>query len=111
MDSRFREFVDLFNREKFFEAHEVLESLWRATHDTDKDFYQGLIQLAAAMVHVRKNTPCLPAGRLPGAEDLYAKAERHFSKYPKYHCGLDCAKILSDVRKTLDLKTGFPKIT
>lgn len=104
MDSRFREFVDLFNQEKFFEAHEVLESLWRATYDTDKDFYQGLIQLAAAMVHVQKNTR-------PGAEDLYAKAERHFSKYPKYHCGLDCAKILSDVRKTLDLKTGFPKIT
>lgn len=110
MDSRFREFVVLFNQEKFFEAHEVLESLWRetkgtkGTKDTDREFYQGLIQLAASMVHVQKNT-------LPGAKDLYAKAKRHLSKYPKHHCGLVCDKILSDARKTLELKTGFPKIT
>ena len=104
MDGRFQEFISLFNQEKFFEAHEVLESLWRETQSPDREFYQGLIQLAAALVHIQKKTP-------PGAEYLYAKASKHLSRYPKYHCGLDCDKILRDVRMTLDLQNGFPKIT
>jgi uncharacterized protein len=103
MPDPLREFVELFNEEKFFEAHEVLELLWRKTKSPDRDFYQGLIQLAAALVHIQKGTP-------PGAEDLYAKAAKHLSKYPSYHCGLDCGKILADVRNAIDSKTGFPKI-
>lgn len=103
MEPRLREFIGLFNEEKFFEAHEVLELLWRETRNSDRDFYQGLIQLAAALVHIQKST-------LPGAEDLYAKASKHLSKYLPYHCDLDCGKILADVRNAIDSKTGFPKI-
>src|SRR5262245_11566976 len=103
MDPQLREFIELFNEEKFFEAHEVLELLWRQTQTSDRDFYQGLIQLAAAFVHIQKGTPS-------GAENLYAKAVKHLSKYPSYHCGLDCDKILAEVRHALDSKTGFPKI-
>lgn len=103
-DPRFTEFIKLFNAEKFFEAHEVLESLWREKPNSpDREFYQGLIQLAAAFVHIQKGTP-------PGAEDLYGKAQKHLSKYPKFHRGLDCDKILTDVRKTLHSHTGFPRI-
>jgi uncharacterized protein len=103
MEPRLREFIGLFNEEKFFEAHEVLELLWRETQNSDRDFYQGLIQLAAALVHIQKGTP-------PGAEDLYLKASKHLSKYPSFHLGLDYGKILSDVRATLDFKAGFPKM-
>lgn len=103
MEPRLQEFIQLFNEEKFFEAHEVLELLWRETKTSDRDFYQGLIQLAAAFVHIQKGTPS-------GAENLYAKAVHHLSKFPRYHCEIDCDKILSDVRKTLDLNSGFPKI-
>jgi predicted metal-dependent hydrolase len=103
MDERLREFAALFNEEKFFEAHEVLELEWRKTTGPDREFYQGLIQLAAALVHVQKNNPA-------GAEDLYAKALKRISQYPPYHCGVDCGKILADARRTLDLNTGFPKI-
>jgi uncharacterized protein len=43
--------VDLFNRGKFFAAHEALEDVWRAAGDDEKKFIQGLVQLAVAFHH------------------------------------------------------------
>jgi predicted metal-dependent hydrolase len=39
--------VDLFNRGDFFEAHEVLEEVWRSTRPEPRDLFQELIQVAA----------------------------------------------------------------
>jgi uncharacterized protein len=44
-------FVECWNDERFFEAHEVLEGLWMRTRDRRQ---QGLIQLAAALYHVQR---------------------------------------------------------
>lgn len=53
----FRLGIDLFNDEKYFEAHEVLESLWRIEKDMGQQLYlQGLIQACGHFVHLqRKN--------------------------------------------------------
>jgi hypothetical protein len=56
-DRRFVEFIQLFNSEKFFEAHEVLEELWLETKGTRKQFYQGLIQCAVAFAHWQRRNP------------------------------------------------------
>ena len=53
-DHRFEKFTVNFNAELFFEAHEVLEDLWRETKGPERDFYHGLIQVAAAYVHVQR---------------------------------------------------------
>ncbi len=45
---------DLFNNEEFFEAHEAWEKLWLMEHGRDRVFVQGLIQVAAHFVHLRK---------------------------------------------------------
>jgi predicted metal-dependent hydrolase len=49
------EFIRLFNEERFFEAHEVLEELWLVSNGEQKTFYQGLIQCAVALAHWKKN--------------------------------------------------------
>ena len=49
------EFIRLFNEERFFEAHEVLEELWLVSSGEQKTFYQGLIQCAVALAHWKKN--------------------------------------------------------
>ena len=49
--------VDLYHAGYLWEAHEVWEALWKASTDEGKrDFYQALIQIAAALikVHVRQ---------------------------------------------------------
>ena len=46
-DPAFREAIDLFNHQQFFECHEVLEDLWRPLPEgSEKLFLQGLIQIA-----------------------------------------------------------------
>ena len=67
------EAVVLFNAERFWEAHEVLESLWRVAEGTEKKLLQGLILVSAAFVHHQKDeskvalgvaAPSPPAPRL-----------------------------------------------
>ena len=44
-----------YNDEKYWECHEVLESVWKKTHEGEKDLVQGIILVAAALVHYQKN--------------------------------------------------------
>ncbi|WP_291767519.1 DUF309 domain-containing protein [Caldivirga sp. UBA161] len=48
----FKAFVSLFNEERFWEAHEVLEPTWRVSRDTN---VQGLIVAAASFVKIQEN--------------------------------------------------------
>jgi hypothetical protein len=41
----------LFNQGKFFDAHEVLEDVWRAAPASQKKFLQGVVQIAVAFHH------------------------------------------------------------
>lgn len=50
-----------FNNERFWECHEVLEGAWKKSSGEEKDLIQGLILVAAAMVHYQKyeNNICI----------------------------------------------------
>ena len=77
--------------------------MWRKTLGRERNFYQGLIQVAAALVHVQRGNP-------KGAEDLYGKALKHLGPYSSQHQGVDLDKIIRDTRKSLDISADFPKI-
>lgn len=53
--------VFYFNDERFWEAHEVLEGVWKKCYEGEKDLVQGIILVAAALVHFQKdeNSICL----------------------------------------------------
>ena len=63
-DPRYLAGVLLFNAHDYFEAHEVWEDLWAASHGTERRFYQGLIQAAVGLCHFSN-------GNLGGAAKLY----------------------------------------
>src|SRR5713226_4260844 len=42
---------EYFNNERFWECHEVLEGVWKNTHQGEKELVQGMILVAAALVH------------------------------------------------------------
>lgn len=50
-----------FNDERYWECHEVLEGVWKKAHEGEKDLVQGIILVAAALVHYQKyeNEICL----------------------------------------------------
>jgi uncharacterized protein len=50
----FAEARQLFNSERYWESHEVLEGIWRQKHGDEKRFLQGIILVCAAYVHHQK---------------------------------------------------------
>jgi hypothetical protein len=88
LDARYLGFFECFNRQLFFEAHDVLEELWLAQRSgPNHGFYKGLIQLAGAFVHLQKN-------RLKPAAALFRLAETNLRSYPASHECLDIKGIL-----------------
>jgi uncharacterized protein len=46
---------EYFNNERFWECHEVLEGVWKNVREGERDLIQGIILVAAALVHYQKN--------------------------------------------------------
>lgn len=63
---------DLLDRGLPFQAHEVLEEMWRACPPDQRAAWQGLAQLAVAITHDRRGNP-------RGARLLLAKAVGHLT--------------------------------
>lgn len=81
-------YFDCFNRQEFYEAHDVLEELWLADRSgPDGDFYKGLIQLAGAFVHLQKD-------RLRPSAALFKLARTNLTKYPATHKQLNLPVVL-----------------
>ncbi len=88
LDPHYLGYFDCFNRQLFYEAHDVLEDLWLLDkHGDDGNFYKGLIQLAGAFVHLQKN-------RLRPAAALFKLARANLEKYPSPHEQLDLQLVL-----------------
>ena len=83
LDAHYLGYFDCFNRQLYYEAHDVLEELWLADRrGPDGDFFKGLIQLAGAFVHIQKN-------RRGPAAALFRLARANLEKYPSRHRRLD----------------------
>lgn len=81
------ECVRRYNAGEHWQAHEVLEDLWRATGEPERRrFYQGIIQLAAAFVHAER-------GNLRGVQRLLAKADAKLEGVSSPCLGLDVAAL------------------
>ena len=79
LDAHYFGYFECFNRQLYFEAHDVLEELWLADRTgPNYSFYKGLIQLAGAFVHLQKN-------RLRPAAALFKLADANLEKYPALH--------------------------
>ena len=52
MSSLLEQGIKEFNRQYFFEAHDLWEELWVDTAGQKKRFYQGLIQAAVGFYHL-----------------------------------------------------------
>ncbi len=79
LDAHYLGYFDFFNRQLFYEAHDVLENLWlKDRNGPEGAFYKGLIQLAGAFVHLQKN-------RLRPAAALFKLAQANIKIYTPVH--------------------------
>lgn len=99
-DERYLAGIVYFNRQDYFEAHEVWEDLWTGCAGPERRFYQGLIQAAVGLHH-------FSAGNLRGAAKLYRSSRDYMAKFGSPFQGLDvddfwkamercCAGVLGD---------------
>ncbi|MDE3178683.1 MAG: DUF309 domain-containing protein [Acidobacteriota bacterium] len=74
--------IQLFDEQRFFEAHEALESVWLKESAENKTFLHGLIQIAAAFHHYsRSNLRGCRSLLNKGCEKLDACGDETFSAY------------------------------
>ena len=97
-DIYFRGYFLLFNRQEYYQAHDLLEHIWLQTDGPEAAFYKGLIQLAGAFVHLQKQfrRPLHPTDgrRLHPAWRLFKLAKKNLKLFPSEYLGLKVDQIL-----------------
>jgi predicted metal-dependent hydrolase len=91
----FEEGVRLYNNGEFFEAHEVWESLWAEDVSEAREFYQGLIQAAAAFFKLESGVPL-------GTVKLLTKCLPLLKMYPDSFLGFRVREFRDALEECLD---------
>jgi predicted metal-dependent hydrolase len=97
----FRQAVSLFNGVRYWHAHEAWETLWRAAPEEDRDFYQGLIQVAAGLLHLQRRN-------MRGARNKLREGLEKLQRYQPAHQGIFVSELIGEARRLLgDLEAGY----
>jgi uncharacterized protein len=88
---------DLFNSQKYWRTHEVLEAVWKSSVNTEKQILNSIILISAALVHYQKNESEICISILKRA---LIKLDKNEGKY----FGIDLDDIRAKISKIV--KTG-----
>ena len=83
-----------FNQHKFFQCHETLEHLWKRQGNPEKEFTQGLIQIAVAYHHLLNHN-------LVGARKLLTRGLNRISPYQPTFSGVNVKALVEAVTESL----------
>ena len=78
--------VTRWGERRYFEAHELLELLWKQGPEEQRDLWKGVIQVAVAGVHLQRGNPM-------GARRLLDRALGRLDTVPDVRCGIDVAAL------------------
>lgn len=79
--------IEEFNAGEFFEQHETLELLWRATPGEIRHLYEGILQIGVGMHHLFKNH------NFHGAAVKLDHGIRLLAAFPDICHGVDVARL------------------
>ena len=92
--------IDLYNSGSFFEAHEAWEEVWLDAENSEREFYQGLIQITAAFVHVIRN-------EYPGSVRLLDAGISKLARYGVRKEGIELASFVAGARRARESLLGL----
>ena len=95
--------VEQFNRLEFMEAHDSWEHVWLTKPRDEAFFAQGLIQLAAAYLHIRRGSS--PQGALR----LFDSALEKLAPFAPAFCAVDRSRVIAavEVHRAALLRDGI----
>lgn len=94
-DKAVKRAVQLFNDERYWEAHEALEYVWKNATGTEKEILNGIILVAAAFVHDEKDEQDVSISILHRAK---RKLDRTGDKY----YGINTSKIVEALSEIIN---------
>ena len=90
--------IALFNAGEYFEAHEALETAWRAEPGRIRELYQGVLQVAVTYLHIQR-------GNYGGATKVSARCKRKLDKWPDTCRGVDVASLRRNLDSVMEALT------
>jgi hypothetical protein len=94
--------VEHFNAQRFFQAHEAWETAWHPAPEEERDFWQGITQVAVGFTHFQR-------GNKVGAETLLGKGAGRLVRYGSTFHGVPCSALAAAARNAArDIAAGRP---
>jgi uncharacterized protein len=90
-----RKAKNLFNNEKYWQTHEVLEPVWKGAHGEEKDLLNGIILIAAAFVHDEKDESSI-------CISILSRAKKKLSQSKGLYFGMDLDEINRQVLRIIE---------
>ena len=87
--------IDHFNARRFFQAHEAWETAWHPSPDDERDFWQGITQVAVGFTHYQRGNP-------KGSASLLRKGAHKLDAYGDSYKGVSVAALARAARKAAD---------
>jgi uncharacterized protein len=92
--------IFLFNMERYWKSHEVLESVWKDSKGQTKSLLNGLILVDAAYVHLQK-----------GENDIFFsilnRSLEKFKDYSRYFYDINMKYLIKDINNIILTKSVF----
>ena len=88
-----------FNNERFWEAHEAWEGVWKKCYGQEKQVIQGIILVAVAFAHSQKNDNAVGIG-------MFGRALEKIGDFSGMYNNIDVDRIkkkITDMQKTKEL--------
>ncbi|XTZ12157.1 MAG: DUF309 domain-containing protein [cyanobacterium endosymbiont of Rhopalodia inflata] len=84
--------IEQFNHREFYSCHNTLEALWMDSVEPDRQFYQGILQIAVGCYHFGNHN-------WRGAVILLGEGIRQLSSYQPDYQEIDVSSLLRESQK------------
>ena len=87
--------LDLFNNQKWYEAHDAFEEIWNGLNGDERQIIQGILQVSVSQFHLNK-------GNLNGAMILLGEGLGRIKSRVSVDLGLDLYSFCKSLEVLLD---------
>jgi predicted metal-dependent hydrolase len=88
-DLLFKEAIAQFNNGDYYNCHDTLETIWNDAWQSDRAFYQGILQIAVGLYHLKNHN-------WHGAAILLGEGTSRLPEYLPEYYSIDVESLLED---------------
>lgn len=86
--------LELFNRGRYFEAHEALETAWRGETSSIRELYRGILQTSVVYLHIMRHN-------FAGAMKVYQRSQKWLTPWSENCRGISVGQLQCDLKRAI----------